>query len=535
MDKNFEELCIACRTGDLPNVDKLISTGVNLNSVDRFDNSPLFLASLCGHEDVVRLLLKSGAICDRDRYEGARCIYGALTDSIRDLLLSYDISKAVDMNQPFATHFSSMLNDDLHLNTFDIEFRFLDEGSMNESTNETRNLVANDTKSISLKAHRFMIQARCPRLFDALCEGNAKRQVVIVNKKIRPYTLELLLKFIYLVPVLHTIKPTDYDDLIPMVKQLEMEELLDFLIKAKHMTDPSEKSALMLAYQYKFTSTAKTQLASFVNGSIVGEAVIIMDHTNDKLIVDSLLYPAYPDILIQVRDKKGGIKIYPCHLSILTRSDYFKGMFVDPFKELSTYHDCPKDTKILKDSSLQILELQTASTEVFEIALRYLYYDESDICWEYAMDVVMISDFTLIDRLKSIAATVIVQSEELLARFSIFDILNFAWLTRLERLEQYAAKYVANKLRFIYKRKEFKESIIKSSQRITDRQETDTIEFVDDIRFYLLEKYNLEPDDIPLFEEEDEHDSFVIASGYLDYQHDMTLVNEVLQEIGLTI
>lgn len=76
MDKQFEELCFACRIGDLPNVDRLIAAGVNLNAVDKFDNSPLFLASLCGHEEVVRLLLKSGAICDRDRYEGARCIYG---------------------------------------------------------------------------------------------------------------------------------------------------------------------------------------------------------------------------------------------------------------------------------------------------------------------------------------------------------------------------------------------------------------------------------------------------------------------------
>lgn len=112
MNINFEELCYSCRTGDMDNVDRLISTGVNVNSVDKFDNSPLFLASLCGHEGVVKLLLQRGAVCDRDRYEGARCIYGALNDSIRDILLSYDISKAVDVKQPFATHISSIYNDE---------------------------------------------------------------------------------------------------------------------------------------------------------------------------------------------------------------------------------------------------------------------------------------------------------------------------------------------------------------------------------------------------------------------------------------
>lgn len=109
MEKRFNELCYACRIGDTDNVDRLASTGVNLNSVDEFDNSPLFLASLCGHEEVVKLLLKRGAVCDRDRYEGARCVYGALTDSIRDILLKYDISKAVDVNQPFVMHISSLM------------------------------------------------------------------------------------------------------------------------------------------------------------------------------------------------------------------------------------------------------------------------------------------------------------------------------------------------------------------------------------------------------------------------------------------
>ena len=104
MDKKFVELCIVCHIGNFLNVNKLIAARVNLNAVDKFDKSPLFLASLCGHEEVVRLLLKSGAICDKDRYDGARCIYGALTNTIRNLLLCYGIFKAVDKNRPFATH-----------------------------------------------------------------------------------------------------------------------------------------------------------------------------------------------------------------------------------------------------------------------------------------------------------------------------------------------------------------------------------------------------------------------------------------------
>ena len=43
----FNELLEACRKGDLKRTQELISAGVNLNAVDRFDYTPLILVSLC--------------------------------------------------------------------------------------------------------------------------------------------------------------------------------------------------------------------------------------------------------------------------------------------------------------------------------------------------------------------------------------------------------------------------------------------------------------------------------------------------------
>src|ERR1700733_1297451 len=66
-------------------------------------------ASLCGHFEVTQLLLESGALCERDTFQGERCLYNALTDRIRNLLLSYDFSKSTSPLQPVAAHITSLL------------------------------------------------------------------------------------------------------------------------------------------------------------------------------------------------------------------------------------------------------------------------------------------------------------------------------------------------------------------------------------------------------------------------------------------
>ena len=82
---NFLLLCNACRRGDLKTCQEMISLGTNINARDRFDYTPLILASLCGHYEVVQLLLEAGALCERDTFQGERCLYNALNNRIRNL------------------------------------------------------------------------------------------------------------------------------------------------------------------------------------------------------------------------------------------------------------------------------------------------------------------------------------------------------------------------------------------------------------------------------------------------------------------
>ena len=88
----------------------------------------------------MQLLLESGALCERDTFQGERCLYNALNDRIRNLLLSYDYSKSTDPLQPFAAHITSLLTRD-HPKSTDL-------------------LVTGAHQSFQL--HKFILSARSP-------------------------------------------------------------------------------------------------------------------------------------------------------------------------------------------------------------------------------------------------------------------------------------------------------------------------------------------------------------------------------------
>ena len=104
----------------------------------------------------------------------------------------------------------------------------------------------------------------------------------------------------------------------------------------------------------------------------------------------------------------------------------------------------------------------------------------------------------------------------------------------VERLEQFAAKFIAIHLQELYNDPEIKRAIVLSSQRISLRQETDTIELVDDIRYYLLRKYSFEPDDVELFENQDDLE-YLKQVGYLEYRKDMEMVDNILADLELDV
>ena len=96
---------------------------VELNIRDRWDSTPLYYACLCGHLDLVKYLLSRGAVCDASTFDGERCVYGALTNEIRKLLLEHKMLTPATMRREAYTEFlrSLFANDQFKDVTFHIQ------------------------------------------------------------------------------------------------------------------------------------------------------------------------------------------------------------------------------------------------------------------------------------------------------------------------------------------------------------------------------------------------------------------------------
>ena len=178
------------------------------------------------------------------------------------------------------------------------------------------------------------------------------------------------------------------------------------------------------------------------------------------------------------------VHIYPAHKSLL-RSEFFTTMFTSPFLEgLPTTSTSP----------LPIIPLPLPAPTLPYLLLHLYLETPTPPPLHHSLSLLYTSDILLLDRLKSKCAQVIATASSDLP-FHIYDVIHAAWATRVPRLEAFSAKYIAERLEDFLHDPEFAELVAESAGRIKGRQETDTIELVDDIRYYLDERFRMRVED----------------------------------------
>jgi ankyrin repeat/BTB/POZ domain-containing protein 1 len=490
-------------------------------------------ASLCGHFEVVQLLLESGALCERDTFQGERCLYNALNDRIRNLLLEYDFSKSTNPLQPLAAHITSLLSRE-HPRTWDLSLIWDHE---------------------TVHVHKFLLAARSP-YFARKLESTPEITSWRLPNSIPLDSIYTTVQFLYFSEVAADLgDDLEEQEILTGIdkfsRQVEVDRLFEFALNRddrrltrQRMTDEltrgrDEVSDWFQRSVIKNKITIETSKASEVkwdrSNAIFADVILQADEISEELediatdaegaVSNSISISVLPIGPFGPNSEQNQIAasktmtrksvLFPVHKAMLIRSEFFLLMFSSAFREA-------QDTQ-----HLQIVSID-CPPDVLEIVLKYLYTEDSNFPLDVALEVLFAADLLLLDKLKVKAATTIsslasgasvVEAEnsrgetDLEELIDIYDVIRAGWTVRVQRLEEFGARYIANRLERFIDDPEFAQLVKESAQRVQKRQETDTIELVDDIRYYLSDRFRLRMEDIGLEEMEGDLDDQTLADN----------------------
>lgn len=140
-----DSIFFAARVGDLTRARFLVEVdGVDVTQYDRWQATPLYYAALCGNVEMVRYLLTAGASCEEKTFDGERCLYAALNDETKRVLLEEGF------------RYAQARSHDAYLDFVENLFDNDDEATLKD--------IVFHVRGESVAAHRAVLAARCPYL-----------------------------------------------------------------------------------------------------------------------------------------------------------------------------------------------------------------------------------------------------------------------------------------------------------------------------------------------------------------------------------
>ena len=394
----------------------------------------------------------------------------------------------------------------------------------------------------SFHLHKFVLSARSPYFARKLSAAPGTTSWRLPSA-IPPQAFEVAIKYIYLGEIPNNVgegpgtgfsEEEVLEGIDKISRQLEIKGLWDDILESgdrrlarQRRTDEVENGRNQLEAWFsgnvlKHKVTIDTTKAGNVkwdrSNGIFADVLLRANESEEDVDIE---FPLVENLQRDVSDTGNGIPVgplvqasrspsqnrkprksvlFPVHRAMLLRAEYFLAMFSSAFREAQT------------TEHLQIISVD-CSPEVLEIVLKFLYTEKTEIPLDIAIEVLFAADLLFIEKLKLKAAVVISTlgngsmsqiptrldaaetSSPEQGDLDIYDVVRAGWLTRVPRLEEFGARYFAYRLEAYIDEDDFAGLVRESAHRIQGRQETDTIELLDDIRYYLSERFRLRFED----------------------------------------
>ncbi|KAK8398875.1 hypothetical protein O3P69_004161 [Scylla paramamosain] len=450
------ELFRQCKKGNIEEVRYLVEQqDVDVNVRDNWDSTPLYYACLCGHLQLVEYLIGVGAHCEANTFDGERCLYGALTDSIRKILTQHNLVTAHTIRRDAYEEFLR---------------RLFESGEHSDITFVVQ--------GESVPLHRCLLSARSEYFRDMFSTRWQERTTVTINRgQVLPDAFRAVMKYIYTgrfecpVELAECCIRIGTNCKLPNFKTIiqEAQKKAQVLQQGKHglvrvtrvVVEPGS------CQDHVGWQSVGADLRELAQSTLPPD---LRFWPTEMPFCHTLDQTNFADVCFMVGDHP-----FYCHkMFFCPRSEYFQALLRDHFQETSWQNT--------SGCSLPVVFLHNISPEVFATLVHYLYCNQTIVSMETAMEVMMVADMFLVPGLTRQCG---VYLGSCLQVHSVVSILKLARLFQLPRLEDQCVAFIAKNLDQVVELEQFQTLVLQDAEEVKGRQETDSVQVVDDLRHHI--------------------------------------------------